>query len=223
VQIDADRDPVPDPAYHFDADPDVDPDPYFLFDAAPDPDIYLMRVRIRMRIQVTKKMRIPIHNTVLFLRASFSVPGEDITAKHIVHEVIKLEVKTEPADDYGEFPPRRNKKPKKTARRQEESLEIKQEPRSPSNHRPVVSIKREAEEEEDSPQKKRRQRHDSDELPPRKQRHDSDESPPRRRQRHDSDESPPRKQRHDSDESPPRKQRRSVAAAEKSAFFSAGF
>jgi hypothetical protein len=140
-------------------------------------------------------------------RASFSVPGEDITAKHIVHEVIKLEVKTEPADDYGEFPPRRNKKPKKTAaRRQEESLEIKQEPRSPSNHRPVVSIKREAE-EEDSPQKKRRQRHDSDESPPRKQRHDSNKSPPRR-QRHDSDESPPRKQRHDSDESPPRRRQR---------------
>jgi hypothetical protein len=43
LQIDAD--PVPDPAYHFDADPDADP------------DFYLMR----MRIQVTKMMR--IHNT----------------------------------------------------------------------------------------------------------------------------------------------------------------
>jgi hypothetical protein len=38
LKIDADSDPVPDPAYHF----DVDPDPVF----------YLMR--IRMRIMVTK-------------------------------------------------------------------------------------------------------------------------------------------------------------------------
>ncbi len=29
LQIDAESDPVPDPAYHFDADPDVDPDPDF--------------------------------------------------------------------------------------------------------------------------------------------------------------------------------------------------
>jgi hypothetical protein len=43
-----DSDPVPDPAYHFDADP----------------DFYLMRMRIRMRIQVTKVMRIRIHKTV---------------------------------------------------------------------------------------------------------------------------------------------------------------
>jgi hypothetical protein len=45
LQIDAD--PVPDLAYHSDADSD----PYF----------YLMQ--IRMRIQVTKLMRIRIHNT----------------------------------------------------------------------------------------------------------------------------------------------------------------
>ncbi len=49
LQIDADPDLVPDPAYHFDADPD----PYF----------YLMQMRIRMRIQITKMMRIRIHNT----------------------------------------------------------------------------------------------------------------------------------------------------------------
>jgi hypothetical protein len=46
LQIDADVDPVPDPAYHFDAYPDADPDP----------DFYL--IRIRKRIQVTKLMRI---------------------------------------------------------------------------------------------------------------------------------------------------------------------
>ncbi|XP_062511492.1 BUD13 homolog [Corticium candelabrum] len=71
-----------------------------------------------------------------------------------------------------------------------------------------------------------RQRHDSDESPPRKtdnssksqkERHDSDESPPRRQtaQKSDSDESPPRRtdkiqksyrERYDSDESPPRRQ-----------------
>jgi hypothetical protein len=42
-----DPDPVSDRAYHFDADP----------------DFYLMQ--IRMRIQVTKMMRIRIHNTGL--------------------------------------------------------------------------------------------------------------------------------------------------------------
>jgi hypothetical protein len=49
LQIDADPGPVPDPAYHLDADPDTDPDP----------DFYLMRILIwiRMRIQVTKMMR----------------------------------------------------------------------------------------------------------------------------------------------------------------------
>jgi hypothetical protein len=47
--MDADPDPVLDPAYHFDADAD--------------PDFYLMR----MRIQVTKmmRMRIRIYNTAL--------------------------------------------------------------------------------------------------------------------------------------------------------------
>jgi hypothetical protein len=44
LQIDAD--PVPDPAYHFYADPN--------------PDFYLMRMWIRMRIQVTKMMRINV-------------------------------------------------------------------------------------------------------------------------------------------------------------------
>jgi hypothetical protein len=48
LQIDAD----PDPAYHFDAAPDADP------------DFYLMR----MRIQVTKMMRIQIHNTASIYR-----------------------------------------------------------------------------------------------------------------------------------------------------------
>ncbi len=41
LQIDADPDTVPDPAYPvycFDADPDMDPYPYFLFDADPDPN-----------------------------------------------------------------------------------------------------------------------------------------------------------------------------------------
>ncbi len=47
LQIDAY--PVPDPAYHLDADPDADPDP----------DFYLMRMRIR----ITKTMRIRFHNT----------------------------------------------------------------------------------------------------------------------------------------------------------------
>ncbi len=40
----------------FDADPDVDPDSDFLFDADPyaDLDFYLMRIRIRLRIQVSQ-------------------------------------------------------------------------------------------------------------------------------------------------------------------------
>jgi hypothetical protein len=37
---------------------DADPDPAYHFDVNPDPDFYLMR----MRIQVTKMMRIRIHN-----------------------------------------------------------------------------------------------------------------------------------------------------------------
>jgi hypothetical protein len=53
----------PNSTYRPDADPDsdfyADPDPNF--DA--DPDLFLMRIRIRMRVQVTKMMRIPIHNT----------------------------------------------------------------------------------------------------------------------------------------------------------------
>jgi hypothetical protein len=40
LQIDANTDPIPDPVDHFDADPDF---------------FYLMRMWIRMRIQVTKK------------------------------------------------------------------------------------------------------------------------------------------------------------------------
>jgi hypothetical protein len=44
--IDADPDPVPDPAYHFDADPDANPDPDFYFDTAPNTDFSLMRIRI---------------------------------------------------------------------------------------------------------------------------------------------------------------------------------
>jgi hypothetical protein len=46
LQIDADPVPVPDPAYHFDADPDAVLDPVFC----------LMRMWIRMRIQVTTMM-----------------------------------------------------------------------------------------------------------------------------------------------------------------------
>jgi hypothetical protein len=55
LQIDADPDPVSDPAYHFDANLDADPNPVF----------YLMRMRIRMRIHGTKmtRIRIRIHNT----------------------------------------------------------------------------------------------------------------------------------------------------------------
>jgi hypothetical protein len=75
-----------DPTFHPDADPDQDPSfqrkgqtlakvlkyariPYILAfcrhidtDLVPDPDFYLMR--IRMRIQVTKMMRIRIHDNV---------------------------------------------------------------------------------------------------------------------------------------------------------------
>jgi hypothetical protein len=54
LQIDADQDP--DPAYHFDVDPD----------AEPDPNLYLLL----MLIQITKMMRIGIHNTKLFLNFS---------------------------------------------------------------------------------------------------------------------------------------------------------
>jgi hypothetical protein len=36
LQIDADPDPVPDPAYHFDGNPDAEPDPDFFYaDADP--------------------------------------------------------------------------------------------------------------------------------------------------------------------------------------------
>jgi hypothetical protein len=42
LQIDADQNPVPDQAYHFYADLDADP------------GFYLMRTRIRIRIQVIK-------------------------------------------------------------------------------------------------------------------------------------------------------------------------
>jgi|LakMenE01Jun11ns_1017448.scaffolds.fasta_scaffold9117418_2 hypothetical protein len=53
-----DADPVPDPAYHFDSDP----------------EFYLMR--IWMRIQVTKIMRIRIHNTVkVWLLRSRNITG----------------------------------------------------------------------------------------------------------------------------------------------------
>jgi hypothetical protein len=43
LQIDADPDPVPDPAYHINAEPN--------------PDFYLMSMRIQTRIQVTKMIR----------------------------------------------------------------------------------------------------------------------------------------------------------------------
>jgi hypothetical protein len=50
-----------------DANPDKIPDPAYLFDALPDkksdPDFHLMRMRIRMRIQVTKMMMIHNSNT----------------------------------------------------------------------------------------------------------------------------------------------------------------
>jgi hypothetical protein len=59
---DADADPAADPDSDvlFYVDPDADPDPTFHPDA--DPDFYLMRMRIRMRTQVTKMMRTWIHN-----------------------------------------------------------------------------------------------------------------------------------------------------------------
>ncbi len=40
LQIDAEPDPVPDPAFHFDADPDGDPDRNF----------YLMRIQMRIKV-----------------------------------------------------------------------------------------------------------------------------------------------------------------------------
>jgi hypothetical protein len=46
LQIDADQNPVPDPAYHSDADLDADP------------GFYLMRKQIRRQIQVIKMIRI---------------------------------------------------------------------------------------------------------------------------------------------------------------------
>jgi hypothetical protein len=64
LQIDADPDLVPNPAYHFDADPD----PYFylmliwiwiLFDADPDADPGYQNTVMRIR------MRVWIHNTGL--------------------------------------------------------------------------------------------------------------------------------------------------------------
>jgi hypothetical protein len=42
-----------------DADPDLVPDPAYRCDADPDPDFNLMQ----MRIQITKMMRVRIHNT----------------------------------------------------------------------------------------------------------------------------------------------------------------
>jgi hypothetical protein len=60
LQIDAY--PVPDPAYHFDTDRD----------AEPNSDFYFMLMRIPMRIQVTKMMRIRIHNTASRLLTIFS-------------------------------------------------------------------------------------------------------------------------------------------------------
>jgi hypothetical protein len=59
---DANPNPVPGPVYYFDADPDVDPD---LAEQDADLDYYLMWMLIR--IQVTKMMRIRIHN----MRKSF--------------------------------------------------------------------------------------------------------------------------------------------------------
>ncbi len=50
-----------DPTFRPDVDPGPDPDLAYHFNADLDPDFYLML--IRMRIQVTKLMRIRIHNT----------------------------------------------------------------------------------------------------------------------------------------------------------------
>ena len=62
----------------------------------------------------------------------FLHPGEDLTARHIVHEVIKLEVKEELEDDYGDFPPHPiKKKKKKKAKGDEVADYIKPEPLSP--------------------------------------------------------------------------------------------
>lgn len=80
-----------------------------------------------------------------------------------------------------------------------------------------------------SPPRRKRQRHDSpDTSPPRRQRHDTpdaspprlqqqgspDASPPRRRRHNSPDASPPRRRRHDSpDASPPRRRRHDSSSA----------
>jgi hypothetical protein len=60
-----DADPVPDPAYNFDAHPDSDP------------DFYLMRMRIWMRIQVSKMMRI------------YNIGSQCSVSEHIITEGVK--------------------------------------------------------------------------------------------------------------------------------------
>ena len=67
-----------------------------------------------------------------------------------------------------------------------------------------------------SPPRRKRQRHDSpDTSPPRRQRHDTpDASPPRLQQQGSPDASPPRRRRHDSpDASPPRRRRHDSSSA----------
>jgi len=123
-----------------------------------------------------------------------TMEGDDLTQKHIVEDLIKLEVKAEPEDDYPTNRHKQKKKKKKKIKLDRNGVEIKEEPLSPGR------IKTEVDSDTSPPRK----RHDSDASPPRK-RHDSDASPPRKR--HDSDASPPRK-RHDSDASPPRKSRK---------------
>jgi len=147
--------------------------------------------------------------------------GEDLTSKHIVHEVIKVEpnIKAEPLDDdelLRKMKAKIKKKKKIKIKTEDIDDQIKKEPLSPTNHRHTSIDRAIKQEKDDSPSRtsyskrdsdkspRRRQRHDSDASPSRR-RHDSDASPPRRR--HDSDASPPRR-RHDSDASPPRKVRK---------------
>jgi len=145
-----------------------------------------------------------------------TMEGDDLTQKHIVEDLIKLEVKAEPEDDYPTNRHKQKKKKKKKIKLDRNGVEIKEEPLSPGRIKTEVdsdtSPPRKRHDSDASPPRKRhdsdasspRKRHDSDASPPRK-RHDSDASPPRKR--HDSDASPPRK-RHDSDASPPRKSRK---------------
>ncbi len=74
LQTDADPDLVPDPVYHFDADPKADPYFYLMririqvskmmrIRRLADQDFYLMRIRIQVTKMMRIRMRIRMHNT----------------------------------------------------------------------------------------------------------------------------------------------------------------